>query len=58
MITAISRRNLLAGYATWMTLLVVAYYGLPGLRAVGRPLLTEGGVRCHRGRERGYASAN
>jgi diguanylate cyclase (GGDEF)-like protein/PAS domain S-box-containing protein len=32
-ITAISRRNLLAGYATWMTLLVVAYYGLPGQRA-------------------------
>jgi diguanylate cyclase (GGDEF)-like protein/PAS domain S-box-containing protein len=32
-IIAISRRNLLAGYTAWMVLLVVAYYGLPGLRA-------------------------
>jgi hypothetical protein len=27
---------------------------LPGLRAVGRPLLTGGSILCHRGWERGY----
>jgi diguanylate cyclase (GGDEF)-like protein/PAS domain S-box-containing protein len=43
-ITAISRRNLLAGYAAWMTLLVVFYYALPGLRAETWGLLGLSGV--------------
>jgi diguanylate cyclase (GGDEF)-like protein/PAS domain S-box-containing protein len=43
-ITAISRRNLLTGYATWMTLLVIAYYWLPGLRAETWGMLGLSGV--------------
>jgi diguanylate cyclase (GGDEF)-like protein/PAS domain S-box-containing protein len=43
-ITAISRRNLLTGYAAWMALLVAAYYGFAGLRAETWGLLGLSGV--------------
>ena len=40
----IARRPLLAGYAIWWAALIVAYYGLPGLRAVTWGLLGLSGV--------------
>src|SRR5580698_4532779 len=43
-IATISRRNLLAGYVIWMTLLVAVYYAVPGLRAESWGLLGLSGV--------------
>jgi diguanylate cyclase (GGDEF)-like protein/PAS domain S-box-containing protein len=40
----IARRRLLWGYAIWWAVLIVAYYGLPGLRAVTWGLLGLSGV--------------
>jgi len=38
------RRGVLAGYAAWMTLLTVAYYGLPGLRVATWALIAASGT--------------
>src|SRR5580698_2783564 len=43
-IATISRRNLLAGYVIWMTLLVAVYYAVPGLRAETWGMLGLSGV--------------
>jgi diguanylate cyclase (GGDEF)-like protein/PAS domain S-box-containing protein len=43
-IAAISRRSLLTGYAAWMTLLLVAYYAVPGARAETWGMLGLSGV--------------
>jgi diguanylate cyclase (GGDEF)-like protein/PAS domain S-box-containing protein len=42
--TTVSRRRLLTGYAIWMTLLLVVYYAVPGLRAESWGLLGLSGV--------------
>jgi diguanylate cyclase (GGDEF)-like protein/PAS domain S-box-containing protein len=39
-----SRRFVLGGYAAWISLLIVAYYGLPGLRAEAWGLIGLSGV--------------
>ena len=39
-----SRRQVLAGYFIWVTLLVAAYYGLPGLRVEAWGLIGLSGV--------------
>ena len=39
-----SRRHVLAGYFIWLTLLIVAYYGLPSLRVETWGLIGLSGV--------------